>query len=281
MSYTTPALAQRTMGASLASESRLSRFGGPARRVVSMPDEEKPAREGENEAPNAAMSPISGEGTILRRLTSDAHEDQSLRCTHGSAPDDQSTATPPHRLDDPNFAAKPAQAPRSPPQSSRRSPPPLSDTGRDNWLVSHPKADTAKRKGGDPEPSAHRAASSHTNGHPGEVRPLRASRPAPAVSSVHVQDNLHTQHPHNQSPQVLPQHWGQSQPEAAAKLPAPGPPQAVPKKSFLVSGHRNCYADSRLTGCLMNASGCSEREGLLKCTLFSVQQNESCMPSSG
>lgn len=240
MSYTTPGLAQRTMGASLASESRLSRFGGPARRVVSMPDEETPAREGEDEAPNAPMSPISGEATVLRRLTSDAQEEQPLRYAHGSAPDDQSTATPPHRLDDPSFAAKPTQAPRSPPQSTRMSPPPLSDTGRDNWLASHPKADTAKRKGGNPEPSAHRTASSHTNGHPGEVRPLRASRPAPAVSSVHVQDNLPLQHPHNQSPQVPLQHWGQSPLEAAAKAPGPvppqaGPPQAVPKKSFLVS----------------------------------------------
>lgn len=55
--YTTPGLTQRTMGASLASESRLSRFGGPARRVIPVeedPEEERPA------GTNAPMSPISG-----------------------------------------------------------------------------------------------------------------------------------------------------------------------------------------------------------------------------
>lgn len=205
------------MGASLASESRLSRFGGPARRVVSLPDEEDP--EEDREAQNAPMSPISGKRGIPVWLTSDAQEEPRIHLPS----EDRPRASPPrHDID---FAAKPDRAPRSPP-STRMSPPPLTDTGRDNWL-SHPKADTAKRKVDDPEPWAHPTPPSLASGH--EVRPLRASRPAPTVSTVRAPE-LHSQPP-QQSPQLPQQQWGPSEP---VKAPPPAPPQAVPKRSFLV-----------------------------------------------
>lgn len=236
MNYTTPGLAQRTMGASLASESRLSRFGGPARRVVSMPDEDESGEEVKDEVSNVPMSPISGERNNLKSLTSDAPEEHPLRHAHASVSEEQQAVSSPLRVHDHDLAATSAPSPRSPPscKPADASPPPLTDSGRDNWLASHPKADTAKRKVDDQEPWTHAQPPPATTGHAAEARPLRASRPAPVVSSVRAQEQLLPQHPPTQSPQLLQQNWGHTHQETAAKTQPPAPPQAVPKRSFLV-----------------------------------------------
>lgn len=223
------------MGASLASESRLSRFGGPARRVVSLPEEDDLAEGETDEALHAPMSPISGERWLRILLTLDAQEDHLLSNAHASVAESRPEPSPPHRRQETDFSTRTIHAPRSPPHSVRISPPPLTDTGKDNWLASHHKADTAKRKGDDPDLWTRPTPSSNVGLHGAETRPLRASQPAPPISSIRAQEQSHVKHSHQPPPQPPQQQWVPPQSESSAKPQPPAPPQAVPKRSFLVS----------------------------------------------